>query len=924
MKNPAISFFVLLLMVDASAEAQEKFSRVKVFGDSANPYQQQAFIYGALQVDHCHFEDDAYVVEIGAAEMAQLKASAYKYRVLVDDIAEHFRLNNDVSSFYESDRRDQRLAFSSPCTQVANIITTPLDFTPGSMGGYYTYAEMVAKIGALAAAYPSIVDTFSIGRTIEGRDIWCIKISDNAAADENEAEVLFHGLQHAREAISGTSLIFFAQYLAENYARNNSVRQLVNNRELFIIPCVNADGYVYNQTTNPAGGGNWRKNRRQLGGGQFGVDLNRNYNADWGNCSAPVAGIAASCGSGVASTANNTYWGTAPFSEPETRAIRDFTAARNFRMSIDQHSEGAYNTLPHGRVSLHPTHNLIDSQFLYGFASSAMATYNCHRLGNNLQTLNYEVAGGNKDWMFQGDTSMRINPRKIYSFTSEAGGGSFWPMASQIIPLAKGLTFQYLQAALVAGAYADVQDAGDAAITSISGNLAFTVRRVGILDGPITVALVPLQNMSDAGTAITLPAGTLPNYYNTTSGNISYSLPIGLGVGQVVKFIWRVTAGGISTDDTISKIYNPVTVVYDDMETGLATSRWTISSGWGYTAAGMGLNGAGRSLAESPVGSYTSGSTRTLTYRTAINLSDATAAYLSFWVRHRSENCQDILRIRISTNGGATYTNLCGKLTIAERTGTLAGEPALTGIREEWSKELIDLSNYTGSGMNNIRLQFQFVSNTDPSNTVDPYYRKRDDGFFLDNIQLIKTTARLILLPVAFLSFEGKIVGDGKVELKWNTTINDQHDYFEVQRSVDGLQFITIGQVGTAPPCMFMDTAALPGVNYYRIKQVDKNGSFAYSTVIRVQYAKNKLSYSLYPNPAHDVVKLYVTGSKDEQLRVVLSDLSGRRLAEQNVVVQPSATELKLSLAAYPAQVLVLSIFDAKGGLLATEKLVKY
>lgn len=924
MKNPAIPFVLFLLMTDVSAEAQEKFSRVKIFSDSLNPYKQQAFIYGSLQVDHCHFEDDAYVVEIGAAELAQLKASSYKYQIVVDDIAEHFRRNNDVSRFYESDRTDQRLAFTSPCTQVTNIIPTPVSFTPGSMGGYYTYAEMVTKIGELADAYPSIVDTFSIGRTIEGRDIWCVKISDNAAIDENEAEVLFHGLQHAREAISGTSLIFFAQYLAENYRINSNVRQLVNNRELFIIPCVNADGYVYNQTTNPGGGGGWRKNRRPLGGGQFGVDLNRNYNADWGNCNPPVAGVAASCGSGVASTANNTYWGTRPFSEPETRAIRDFTASRNFRMSIDQHSEGSYNTLPHGRVSLHPTHNLIDSQFLYGFASSVMATYNCHRLGNNLQTLNYEVAGGNKDWMFQGDTSMSINPRKVYSFTSEAGGGSFWPMASQIIPLAKGLSFQYLQAALVAGVYSDVQDAGDAALTSISGDLNFSVRRVGILDGPITVALIPLQNMTDAGTPITLPTGTLPNYYNTTAGNISYSLPIGLGVGQVVKFIWRVTADGISTDDTVSKIYNPVTIVYDDMEAGAATTRWTISSGWGYTAAGLGLNGVGRSLAESPVGNYTSGSTRTLTYRTAINLSDATAAYLSFWVRHRSENCQDILRIRISTNGGTSYTNLCGKLTISERAGTLAGEPALTGIREEWSRELIDLSSYTGAGMNNIRLQFQFVSNTDPSNSADPYYRKRDDGFYLDNIQLIKSTSRLIVLPVEFLSFEGKKLSNGNVELKWNATTDDQHDYFEVQRSLDGLQFTAIGQVRTPPPCVFIDTAALPGVNYYRIRQVDKNGSFGYSTVIRVQYAKNRLSYSLYPNPAHDIMRLSLAGIKNEQLRVVLSDLSGRKVSEQNVVMQQSATELKLSLAAYPAQVFVLSIFDARGTLVAMEKIVKY
>src|SRR6185369_7961072 len=115
----------------------------------------------------------------------------------------------------------------------------------------------------------------------------------------------------------------------------------VNSREIYIIPCVNVDGYVFNESTDPAGGGMWRKNRRDNGDGTFGVDLNRNYNIDWGNCNAPVAGVAANCGSFT--TSSDSYFGTGPFSEPETKALRDFTFERTFKLSIDQHSEGAYN-----------------------------------------------------------------------------------------------------------------------------------------------------------------------------------------------------------------------------------------------------------------------------------------------------------------------------------------------------------------------------------------------------------------------------------------------------------------------------------------------------------------------------------------------------------------------------------------------------
>ena len=70
-------------------------------------------------------------------------------------------------------------------------------------------------------------------------------------------------------------------YLLENYATNADIKATVDNTELFFVPCVNPDGYVYNQTTNPNGGGMWRKNRRN-NGTSFGVDINRNYGYNWG------------------------------------------------------------------------------------------------------------------------------------------------------------------------------------------------------------------------------------------------------------------------------------------------------------------------------------------------------------------------------------------------------------------------------------------------------------------------------------------------------------------------------------------------------------------------------------------------------------------------------------------------------------------
>lgn len=65
---------------------------------------------------------------------------------------------------------------------------------------------------------------------------------------------------HSREPQSMASLMYFMWYLLQNYGTNPEVTSLVNNREMFFVPCINPDGYEYNRQTNPNGGGMWRKN----------------------------------------------------------------------------------------------------------------------------------------------------------------------------------------------------------------------------------------------------------------------------------------------------------------------------------------------------------------------------------------------------------------------------------------------------------------------------------------------------------------------------------------------------------------------------------------------------------------------------------------------------------------------------------------
>ena len=131
-----------------------------------------------------------------------------------------------------------------------------------NLGQYHTFAEMEAELDALALAYPSRARIDTLGASVQGRSIRAIKISDNAAVDEDEPEVLIMGCHHAREIMSVEMPLLFARYLLENYRTDPRVTELVDTREIWIAPMINVDGHVYVEQ-NHAGSSStwWRKNR---------------------------------------------------------------------------------------------------------------------------------------------------------------------------------------------------------------------------------------------------------------------------------------------------------------------------------------------------------------------------------------------------------------------------------------------------------------------------------------------------------------------------------------------------------------------------------------------------------------------------------------------------------------------------------------
>src|SRR3990172_2918200 len=291
------------------------------------------------------------------------------------------------------------------------------------MGGYHTLDEVHAALDSIHSAHPSITTAKSIIGYTSGSyyffPIYAMKISDNPDVDEDEPEVFYNSLTHAREPMGMEVLLYFMHYLTDYYGSAPRVDSIVNNRELWFVPVVNPDGYRWNEEYAPEGGGMWRKNLRYLGNDEWGVDLNRNYGYKWGYDNIGSSPFPAS----------ETYRGPAPFSEPETQALRNFVASHDFVFTINYHSYGNLLLYAWGYTPFQPPDRLI----LQKVADTATSVNN-YIWGPGYSAI-YPTNGDADDWMYGEQTTKK----RSLSFTPEVGAwyqGYFWPPEELIIPLA--------------------------------------------------------------------------------------------------------------------------------------------------------------------------------------------------------------------------------------------------------------------------------------------------------------------------------------------------------------------------------------------------------------------------------------------------------------------------------------------------------
>ncbi|HVK76048.1 MAG TPA: M14 metallopeptidase family protein [Kofleriaceae bacterium] len=291
-------------------------------------------------------------VVVTADALARLAAAGVTWEVLVPDI--------------DAEARAERARLRAPAA------ARPADW----FADYRDYRATTTYLHQLAELAPGRATVHGIGSSVEGRTIWALRIGGGAP---DATPMLINGTQHAREWIATMVSTCVADRLVRGYDHDPAIRDFVDHTELWVVPVVNPDGYQHSWAQDRY----WRKNRR----GRHGVDLNRNFGVAWG-------------GDGSSSRERSeVYRGEHPFSEPETRALRDLALRERVALHIDFHAYGQLVLYPWGYTAS-PTRDRDRFAALGDRMASAIfaAHQTRYRLMSAVQL--YPASGTMSDWMY--------------------------------------------------------------------------------------------------------------------------------------------------------------------------------------------------------------------------------------------------------------------------------------------------------------------------------------------------------------------------------------------------------------------------------------------------------------------------------------------------------------------------------------------
>jgi len=772
-----ISFFASSFF--ANANNKVTYDRILIKAKDNTVFEKLA--KNNLYADHPIRKKEGYWVVFNNEEMDILRSTDIDYEILI----------HDLETWYQKRILKE---MKDPAVKKMMKTSTP-GFTLGNHAGYYLPSEINNKLDEISNNYPNIATSkVSIGTTYQGRDIFMVKISDNPNTDESATEpaVYYDAMQHAREPLSMMTLMYYMFWLVENYGSDPEATHIVDNRELFFVPIVNVDGYEYNISTNPLGGGLWRKNRTPNAGSScVGTDLNRNYDSDWS-----VVGTSTNPCSDV-------FHGAGPFSEPESVAVRDFLATINPAIAFTCHSAS--------EIYLESGWDVTRSQEQY-YADYSLDMCEAE-----------DYAYGQGDDILYGATgtaSRYLNQVGAIAWTPEIGS-DWWEPANEIVSYAEKHLPIFEYAASIAGDYPDIKQVtinnGGDILPGQTYNLAVEIFNKGrtLSASNVSVQVVSSSsNVTIINNTTTVSSVAARQTAWTSANPISLSINGNATNGDIIEVELSLMANGVEYErETQRWVVGTQNILFaEDGSNGLGgfVENSNIIP-WDTTFV-MKRSG-NECITDSRLEAAVNSAITTLSMSNPVSMTGTVKPILEFWIAWGMSNSsarssdspyEDKVTLELKLNGGAWNP------IATDNTDSYNGQPEFV-LNNSWAKQIVDLSPYIGSDV-----EFRFVT--------EASYQRRPDGVFIDDFRIVDysscgtaitfgnfqtTTSSILPITLSATPAGGVFSGNGVVLSAFNPSLSGPglHTITYTYQSADGCESIATIDI-------FVYTLSFNFVNY--------------------------------------------------------------------------------------------------------------
>ncbi len=614
---------------------------------------------------------------------------------------------------------------------------------------YFSYTEYEAFLQQMVTQYPDICHLETAGVSVQGRNLWFLKISDNANIEEAEPEVRLTSSIHGDEVVGYDLLVRLIQLLTSQYGIDTRITSLVNNTEIWINPMTNPDGYVAHNRTNANG-----------------VDLNRNF-PDFSN-NEPDNPIG---------------------EEPEIANIMNFSKNHSSVISINFHGGSQVVNYPWDCITtLHPENDLLENMAITYASNNPILNSSTEFPGG--------VTNGAAWYIIHGSLQDYLNYyHDCKDITIEVSNDK-WPNVNTLDSYWNNnqeSLLQYIEYAQkgIKGIVTNQNNEPIEAMISIPGKTNhFTDPQVGdyhkiLLNGTYDLTFSAYGYQSQTVTNVVVPnnqtepvicnvvmqpvnqvsyCGFVKDQFNSPLSNVTIKLSVNSEIvteytdnfgyfsfntlypGTYASLVSMEGFVPLSKNVTLNgegTVFNYVLfppVFVESFDAGL--DNWVVQAPWAITN----ING-NNVLTDSPVGEYNNNINKIAKLNTILNMNDVSSGNVSFKIKYNLETNYDFLYFEISTNN-TQWTTI----------------QAYTGI-SDWKTVVSSLDSYAG---HDVYLRFRI--STDEGTTSDGVYI---DDIMFDNRSMVEVSNQDLVLNTNKMNcniYPNPIIGNQEANFSISST----------------------------------------------------------------------------------------------------------------------------------------------------------